>query len=144
MGSASLASVIAATAISRRCSRIDFLILARQHVFHRHARLGSCDLSGRGHVKRQHYLKLASLSNHAAHFDAAMMFFHDTAGKGKTKTCAVSLGGVERPENVWNVLGRDAMPSVADNEQTSVQSVMRPMGSGRSRLTLPLSKPLRS
>jgi len=32
--------------------------------------LGSCNLSG-GHRKRKHYLKLASLSNHAAHFDAA-------------------------------------------------------------------------
>jgi len=37
--------------------------------------LGGCNLSG-GHRKRKHHLKLASLSNHAAHFDAAMMFFH--------------------------------------------------------------------
>jgi hypothetical protein len=44
----------------------------------RHARLGSSNLSG-GNVKWKHHLKLASLSNHATHFDAAMMFLHDTA-----------------------------------------------------------------
>ena len=38
--------------------------------------LGTCNLSG-GHRKRKDHLKLTSLSNHAAHFDAAMMFFHD-------------------------------------------------------------------
>jgi hypothetical protein len=70
-------------AISGHCSGSNLLILATQDVFpryaRRHARLGSCNLSG-GHRKRKHHLKLASFSNHAAHFDAAMMLFSNTRG----------------------------------------------------------------
>jgi hypothetical protein len=50
-------------------------------------------------LKWQDYLKLTSLSNHAADFDAAMMLFHDTAGQRETKTGAITLGGEERAEN---------------------------------------------
>src|ERR1035437_1320494 len=96
-------------------------LLGRQHVFHRHARLGGCDLRG-GHVKWQHHLKLTSFSNHAADFDAAMMFFNDTKGKRETETCAIALGGIEGPENVWQVLRRDTTPSVADNHTGAIIS----------------------
>jgi hypothetical protein len=37
----------------------------------------NCNLSG-GHARRKHHLKLASFSNHATHFDAAMMFVFDS------------------------------------------------------------------
>jgi hypothetical protein len=50
------------------------------------ARLGNCSLSG-GHRKRKHHLKVGSLSNHAAHFDAAMVLFHDMAGGSTLKPC---------------------------------------------------------
>ena len=51
-----------------------------------------------------------------------MMFFHDTARQRKAKTCAIALGGVERPENVGQVLRRDTTPSVADNHTGAIIS----------------------
>jgi hypothetical protein len=51
-------------------------------------------------VKWQQYRELASNSHDAADFDAAMMLFHDTAGKRKAQAGAIALGGVERPENI--------------------------------------------
>ena len=39
--------------------------------------LRSCGLSDR-HVKWQHHFKAASLPYHADHFDAAMIFLHDS------------------------------------------------------------------
>ena len=44
-----------------------------------------------------------------------MMLFHDAMGQRKTKTGATALSGIERPENVWQVLSRDATTSVPDN-----------------------------
>ncbi len=67
--------------------------------------LGGRNLSG-WHRKRKRYLKLASLSNHAAHFDAAMVFFHDSEGAREPETGAIALGGVVRPENIGRVLRR--------------------------------------
>ena len=66
-------------------------------------------------MKWQQYRKRASLSHDAADFDAAMMIFHDAVGKREAETGAVALGGVERPENVGQVLRRDAAAGVADN-----------------------------
>jgi len=43
-----------------------------------------------------------------------MMFFHDTAGEREPETGAFSLGSVERPENVGQVLRRDTTPVVAE------------------------------
>jgi hypothetical protein len=73
------------------------------------SRLGNGNFSG-GHRKRKHHLKLASFSNHATHFDAAMMFFHDKAGEREPDTGNIALGGVERPENVGQVQRRDTTP----------------------------------
>ncbi len=55
-----------------------------------------------GHAETGHEMhsKLASLPDHAADFDTAMMFFHNAAGERQAQAGAVALGGVERPEDI--------------------------------------------
>jgi hypothetical protein len=43
-----------------------------------------------------------------------MIFFHDSAGEREPETGGIALGGVERPENVGQVLRRDTTPVVAE------------------------------
>ena len=66
-------------------------------------------------MKRQQHCELASLPHNTADFDAAMMLFHDAAGKRKTQTCAIALGSLERPKNLCYLLRRDTPTGVADN-----------------------------
>jgi hypothetical protein len=82
-------------------------IKVKQQVSSEQAGLRCYDLRGR-HLKWQEYGELASLPHNTGHFDAPMMFFHDAAGQRKAQTCAIALGGVERPENVRQVLRRNA------------------------------------
>src|SRR5580704_966285 len=44
-----------------------------------------------------------------------MMIFDDPVGKREAEAGAVTLGGVERPEDVGQVLRSDAAPGVADD-----------------------------
>ena len=69
---------------------------------------------GVGHLKGQQNRKPASLPLDAADLDAAVMFFHDTAGQRKAKTCAVSLGSEKRAEDIGQVSRRDAATCVTD------------------------------
>ena len=66
-------------------------------------------------MKWQEYGKRAALAHDTADFDAAVMIFHDTVGKREAKTGAIAFGGVERPENVGQVLRGDAAAGVADH-----------------------------
>jgi hypothetical protein len=66
-------------------------------------------------VKWQQHRELASPTHFAADFDAAVMIFHDPARKRESEAGAFTLGGVERPEDVWQVLRRDAAPRVTDD-----------------------------
>ena len=78
------------------------------------AALGSDDVSG-GHVKGQQYREFAAASYDAAYFDAAMMIFHDAVSQRESEAGAIALGRVERPEDVGQVLRRDAASGVADH-----------------------------
>ena len=83
--------------------------------------LGNDRLRG-GHLKRQKHRERASLPLDTADFDAAMMFFHDTAGERKAKTGAISLGGEERPEDIGQVSRRNTTTVVADNHCGAIAS----------------------
>src|SRR5579863_4209356 len=74
--------------------------------------LRSGDLRDRG-MKWKQYGERTSLSDDAADFDAAMMILDDAVRERKTKTGAIALGGVERTENVGQVLRRNAPTSIA-------------------------------
>src|ERR1700733_15444514 len=75
--------------------------------------LGSGDLTG-GHLKWEQHLEAASLPHDAADFDAAMMIFDYTVGEREPKAGAIAFRGVERAENVGQVLRRDAPTGIAD------------------------------
>ena len=70
---------------------------------------------GGGHVEGQKHGELAPLPDGAGDFNAAVMVFHDAAGKRETKASAGALGGVERPENVRQILRGDATAGVSDS-----------------------------
>jgi hypothetical protein len=62
------------------------------------------------HLKWQQNFKLAALSHHAADFNAPVTIFHNTVGEREAKTGAIAFGGVEGPEDVSQILRRDARP----------------------------------
>src|SRR5271166_378199 len=73
-------------------------------------------------MKGQYHLKLASLPNHAAHFNSAVVFFYDAAGERKTQAGTVAFGGVEGAEDVCQVLRKDAATGVADDHTSAIIS----------------------
>src|ERR1035441_1871079 len=80
---------------------------------------GSRALGGR-RAKRQHYFEPASLPHNAAHFDAAVVFFDDTAGEREPQTRAAAFRRVERTEDVGQVLRLNTTPGVADHHTGTI------------------------
>src|SRR5579872_7363810 len=68
------------------------------------------------HMKRQQYFKLAALSHRAADFNTTVVVLDDAVGEREAEAGAIAFGGVKRPENVGQILGRDAASGVADHD----------------------------
>src|SRR5208282_5512544 len=71
-------------------------------------------------AQRQLHSKLRSLPQGAAHVDLSPMLLDDAAGERKTQSGAVSLGGIERAENVGEVLGRNPAAGIGHDHQRRV------------------------
>ena len=89
-----------------------FFLLGRNNVYST-VILGS-GLGG-GRVKWQQHCELASRPDDAMDFDAPMVLFHDTPRKRKAQARAIAFRGVERPEDIGEVLRRDSATGVTDH-----------------------------
>src|SRR5208337_1657416 len=69
--------------------------------------LGDGPRSG-GLLQRQNYSKRRALTHGAGDVNAAVVVFDDAAGERQAQAGTVALGGVERPEDVGEVLRRNA------------------------------------
>jgi len=67
-----------------------------------------------GRLKWQQHCELASLRDDAIDFDATMVLFDDAPRKRKAQARAIAFRGVERPEDVGEVLRRDSATGVTD------------------------------
>ena len=68
-------------------------------------------------MKGEDYQEFRAFPNFAGYFNAAVMFLGDLAGQRESQSRAVSLGRVERSENVRQMFGRNTTTRIDDRNR---------------------------
>ena len=61
-----------------------------------------------GLAQRKFHEECGALADHAADFNPSVMVFNNPAGERQPQACSFPFGGVERPEDIGQVLRRNA------------------------------------
>ena len=78
------------------------------------------DLSNDWNVKRKHHLKLGSFAYFAGYLNSTVMLFHNTTSERESKAGSVALSGIERTEDVGNLVRRNSATAIGDRERRGI------------------------